>query len=159
MRKKYTSTPFNRFLVKWIPIFDTSLFLSICIGLPFCIFKAIFGLLVYRNVSTHAGIAVLVWAGIDILMNLLRTSFDFFKKETPIEFCLLSQIGRYFERTSIFLAIDTFLSFSIICGVLWAGWITQLSSGELFYWYLATTVNMLSLSLVNIMKQIAENSE
>jgi hypothetical protein len=159
MKRKYAKTPFNQFLLKCTRFFDRSLFLSSSVGLPFCIFKAIFGLLLCRQAGFKAGIIILLWAGIDIIMNLLRILYSILNKDAPFEFCLISQIGRYFDRPSLFLAIDTFLSFSIICWFMWSGWITMLKPNETFFWYLATTINLLSLSIVKIMKEIIENSD
>jgi hypothetical protein len=54
----------------------------------------------------------------------------------------------------VFLAIDTLLSFAIICFMLWSGWITHLTPVESFLWYVATTANLISLSLVSLYNEI-----
>ncbi len=54
----------------------------------------------------------------------------------------------------VFLAIDTLLTFSILCAMLWSGWITRLSLFESYLWYSATTMNLISLSLVGIYNEI-----
>jgi hypothetical protein len=38
--------------------------------------------------------------------------------------------------------------------MLWSGWITLLSRGELYLWYGATTLNLISLSLVSLYNEI-----
>jgi hypothetical protein len=58
------------------------------------------------------------------------------------------------HRPLAFLAVDTLLSFLIICSMLWSGWITHLSIPESFLWYGATTLNLISLSLVSIYNEI-----
>jgi len=68
----------------------------------------------------------------------------------PIEYCTIAQAGRLFKRPRLFLAIDTMVSFSIICLVLWSGWIVRLSQEESYFWYAATTLNLISISVVNI---------
>ena len=50
----------------------------------------------------------------------------------------------------MFLAFDTLVSFLIICITLWSGWITGLTPIESLLWYAATTLNLISLSLVII---------
>lgn len=50
----------------------------------------------------------------------------------------------------VFLAADTLLSFSIICVMLWSGWIMQLKQEESYLWYAATTLNLISISLVSL---------
>ena len=53
-----------------------------------------------------------------------------------------------------FLAFDTLLTFTIICTMLWSGWITLLKGLELHLWYAATTLNLISLSLVVLYNEI-----
>ncbi|NOY75544.1 MAG: hypothetical protein GXP32_07100 [Kiritimatiellaeota bacterium] len=43
-----------------------------------------------------------------------------------------------------------FLAFAIICLVLWSGWIAKLAWWELKLWLAATTVNLLSVGIVQI---------
>jgi hypothetical protein len=50
----------------------------------------------------------------------------------------------------LFLAIDTLIAFGIICFVLWSGWIKFLYINESYLWYAATTLNLISISVVNI---------
>ena len=54
------------------------------------------------------------------------------------------------DRPMVFLAVDTLLSFSIICLMLWSGWIMQLTQPEASLWYAATTLNLISISLVSL---------
>jgi hypothetical protein len=54
----------------------------------------------------------------------------------------------------VFLALDTLLSFSIICLMLWSGLITTLSPVEILFWYAATTLNLVSLSVVSLYNEI-----
>ena len=141
--------------------YRTSLFLAVTIGIPFCIFKYLFGLLAVRAGAGQSnfflimfGRVVIIWAAIDLLMNLARVFFNLLGRRPWIEFCLIAQIGRIFKRSSLLLAIDTFLSFSIICFVLWSGWIKNLSLYEAYLWYAATTLNLISISFVNIFSEM-----
>ena len=54
----------------------------------------------------------------------------------------------------VFLAIDTLLTFIIICTMLWSGWIATLTTFESYLWYAATTLNLISLSLVVLYNEI-----
>ncbi len=146
--------------------YRTSLFLAITIGIPFCIFKYLFGLLAVRvgmgpsNVFLILfGQIVMIWAAIDVLMNLTKILFNILRYRPTIEFCLIAQIGHIFNRSSLFLAIDTLLSFSIICFVLWSGWIKILNRYESYLWYAATTLNLISISFVNIFSELHLNAE
>jgi hypothetical protein len=54
----------------------------------------------------------------------------------------------------VFLAFDTLLTFGIISAMLWTGWIATLTPVESFLWYAATTMNLISLSLVSLYNEI-----
>ena len=136
--------------------FRSPFFLSFTIGIPFCIYKFIFGSLAIRNgmggvtALILLGDLIIVWAAFDLTMNITRAGLDLFGRSNVIEYCTIAQIGRYFHATGVFLAFDTLVSFLIICITLWSGWITQLNTIESFLWYAATTLNLISLSLVII---------
>jgi len=132
-------------------------FLSLTIGIPFCIFKLLFGVTAFRTGTPGfviLGAVVVVWACLDLLMNTCRSAFDLAGRPAPFEYCTIAQIGRLVHRPLAFLAVDTLLSFLIICSMLWSGWITHLSIPESFLWYGATTLNLISLSLVSIYNEI-----
>jgi hypothetical protein len=138
----------------YLRFFRSPAFLAATVGIPFCIFKFLFGLLAFRVGTEHgnflapAGIVIIAWAGTDIAMNGARAVLDFRGRRDLIEFCSLAQIGRIIGASSLFLALDTFLSFSIICYTLWSGWIRLLLPFETELWNAATTLNLISLSLV-----------
>lgn len=136
-------------------IFLSPTFQALTIGVPFCVFKLIFGLLALRAGASSVSLSVLAWLVItwalaDLIMNLARVYFHLSGREAPIEYCTIAQAGQLFKRPGLFLAIDTLLSFSIICFVLWSGWITLLGRQETYFWYAATTLNLISVSVVNI---------
>lgn len=144
--------------------FLTPTFQALTIGVPFCIFKLLFGVLSIRTSTAHSsfqvcfGWLVIVWASVDLVMNLARVFYHMSGRESPVEYCTIAQAGRFFGRPRLFLAIDTFLSFSIICFVLWSGWIKDLGIVESYLWYAATTLNLISISLVNIWLELGRRS-
>jgi len=135
-------------------------FLSFTIGIPFCIYKLLFGVTAVRigsaasSVLTIFGWFVIAWAGLDLLMNTGRVLLDLLHQPERWEYCTIAQAGRFFHMPMVFLAIDTLLSFAIICFMLWSGWITHLTQVESFLWYAATTANLISLSLVSLYNEI-----
>lgn len=138
-------------------LFVRPFFLSLTIGIPFCVFKAIFGLSAVR--AGTPGIAafgwlVIAWAGADLAMNVGRSLHDLAGRRAPFEYCTIAQLGRWLGRPTVFLAIDTLLSFAIICAMLWSGWIARLSQGEAYLWYGATTLNLISLSIVSLYNEL-----
>ena len=140
--------------------FRRPFFLSFTIGIPFCAFKLLFGLSAVREGAQDApyltvfGIVIIVWAMADLLMNICRSLLDLLHRPAPFEYCTIAQLGRIVRMPMVFLAVDTLLTFSIICAMLWSGWIAHLPEGELFLWYAATTMNLISLSLVSIYNEI-----
>lgn len=141
--------------------FTTPAFQALTIGLPFSAFKMLFGLLCWRAGLGQApsplsllGMMIMAWAAIDLFMNLARIAFHLGGRPSPIEYCIVAQAGRLIGRPRLFLALDTLASFSIICIVLWSGWISFLSRQESWIWIAATTLNLISVSFVNIWMEL-----
>ena len=136
--------------------FIRPVFLSLTIGIPFCFFKLLFGITALRiGIGTSPplvwfGWAVIIWAAADLLMNTGRSVLDLLGHPSNFQYCTIAQAGSIVGRPLVFLAIDTFLSFAIICFMLWSGWITELTKVEAYLWYAATTMNLISLSVVSI---------
>jgi hypothetical protein len=141
-------------------VFQRPFFLSLTIGIPFCIFKLLFGITIVRAGTAENlflivfGWLVLSWATADLLMNTGRSILDLLHRPAPFEYCTIAQAGRYFHKPVVFLAVDTLLAFCIVCAMLWSGWITRLTLFESYLWYSATTMNLISLSLVGIYNEI-----
>lgn len=136
-------------------IFLSPAFQALTIGVPFCVFKLLFGLLALRagELSVYLCVSAwlfMAWALADLIMNLVCAFCNLTGRVSPVEYCTIAQAGRFLKRPRLFLAIDTLFSFSIICFVLWSGWITLLNRQESYFWYAATTLNLISVSVVNI---------
>jgi len=133
-------------------------FQALTIGIPFCVFKLLFGIQCIRMGTDSKlvgfGALVIIWASADLSMNVLRAAFDLLGKTSPVEFCTIAQAGRIIGRPKVFLAVDTLVSFSIICAVLWSGWIGHLSPGESRIWNAATTLNLISISIVALSTEL-----
>ncbi len=147
-------------------IFSRPAFLGLTIGVPFCVFKLLFGLTAWRTGSDSGlellslfGLAIMIWASADLVMNAGRSILDLLDRPAMFEYCTLAQLGRVFDIPLIFLALDTLLTFGIICAMLWSGWITTLSTVEAYLWYAATTMNLISLSLVSLYNEIRRKRE
>jgi hypothetical protein len=140
--------------------FTRPLFLSLTIGVPFCIFKLLFGITLVRIGSelpgpvSVLGWGVTMWAMADLVLNLGREVYDLLGRQAPFEYCTIAQAGRFFSMPMVFLAVDTLITFIIICTMLWSGWIASLSKFEGYLWSAATTMNLISLSLVVLYNEI-----
>jgi len=130
--------------------FQSPTFQALTIGIPFCAFKLLFGALALRSGFLAFGYLIILWAGADLIMNTSRIYFDRSGRASPVEYCTIAQAGRIFGRPRLFLALDTMLSFGIICLVLWSGWIKLLDLSEAYLWYAATTMNLMGIAVVNI---------
>ncbi|HNX10454.1 MAG TPA: hypothetical protein PKL29_10075 [Methanothrix sp.] len=144
--------------------FTSPAFQALTIGVPFCTYKLLFGLLAGRvgleqskDLLFVLSWLILAWALVDLLMNMIRVVYFLAGWPSPVEYCIIAQAGRLFHRPSLFLAIDTLVSFSIICFVLWSGWIAFLSQLESYLWNAATTLNLISISFVNIWMELRRN--
>jgi len=143
--------------------FERPFFLSFTIGIPFCVFKLLFGATAIQMGKPDdiflliLGGMVVIWALTDLMMNIGRSALDLLDRPAPFEFCIIAQAGRVFHKPRVFLGIDTLLTFGIICAMLWSGWITKLTSFEAYLWYAATTLNLISLSLVAIYHEMQMN--
>jgi hypothetical protein len=140
--------------------FQRPVFLSLTIGIPFCLFKLLFGIVAFRLGTegdpqlAFLGRIILVWATADLMMNVGRSLFDLAHRNARFEYCTIAQLGRIFNKPLLFLALDTLITFSIICAMLWLGWITRLNTPEIILWYMATTMNLISLSLVALYNEL-----
>jgi len=140
--------------------FTRPIFLSLTIGVPFCIYKMLFGIVLVRLGSTvpgpisALGWLVIAWSLADLALNVGREIYDLTGRPAPFEYCTIAEIGRFFHRPMAFLAADTLVTFSIICTMLWSGWIASLTGIESMLWAAATTLNLISLSLVVLYNEI-----
>jgi hypothetical protein len=146
-------------------LFQTPTFQALTIGVPFCIFRLLFGILSIRTSTMQSsslvsfGWLIIAWASSGPGYEPGKSVLSHLGRESPFEYCTVAQAGRIFGRPRLFLAIDTFLpSFSIICFVLWSGWIKNLNTTESYIWYAATTLNLISISLVNVWMELGRRS-
>ncbi len=139
--------------------FKTSAFAALTIGVPFCVFKGLFGFLLVDNKYAVIGAACIAWAVADCAMNLVRAGMELAgARDSSLQFCLLGQLGARFGRRDLLMAMDTLLAFAIICGVLWSGWIAQLPPWGHALWLGATTVNLMSLAIMHVWLEIARGA-
>ena len=140
--------------------FTRPIFLSLTIGIPFCMYKLLFGIVLTRIGSADPvpiavfGWLVIVWSLADLTMNVGREIYDLMARPAPFEYCTIAEIGRFFHRPMAFLAADTLITFTIICTMLWSGLIATLTGIESMLWATATTLNLISLSLVVLYNEI-----
>ncbi|MGV8120091.1 MAG: hypothetical protein AB2L14_10070 [Candidatus Xenobiia bacterium LiM19] len=133
---------------------NASLFAIITIGIPFCIYKFLFGILVIRNHQPILGWLIIIFTLSDIGINLFRFFHILAGRRPPLAPCTLAQIGRIFNLESLFTAVDKVLAFSIICFILWSKWVALFSPLERTIWLAGATINFVSLSVIAIWTEI-----
>ncbi|MCG6538155.1 MAG: hypothetical protein L7F78_26435, partial [Syntrophales bacterium LBB04] len=74
-------------------IFRSPTFQALTIGVPFCIFKLLFGVLsirtgaAYSPIFVYFGQLVITWSAIDLFMYIARVFFDLSGRSPPVEYC------------------------------------------------------------------------
>ncbi|MCK5844751.1 MAG: hypothetical protein KAG97_08600 [Victivallales bacterium] len=127
-----------------------TVFLVLTIGYPFSVFKALCGRVALDSGHEIIGSVMLLWGVSDFVLNSIELLLALFRVKRDRVYCVLAWMGSLFGRRRLFLEMDTLLAFSIICLVLWSGWIAKLAPIELNLWLAATTVNLLSVGIVQI---------
>ncbi len=116
----------------------------ITIGLPFCAFKILSGLLWGQHWLTALGL-------IDLVINVLNLAFLIITRKRFMDACLLSLMVRKFKRPSpqrksmwqdFGNSLDVFLSFSIVAIMIGGQFLQILSANHMNLWNLAVILNV-----------------
>lgn len=132
-------------------LYDASL-----VGVPFGIFKVAAGWTMSANGLPLAGQLVMLWGVIDVLLNLAAMVGG------RHAYCLLAMIGRWLDGRrgdhweERLLALDTFLSFGIVSGMIWFRFLPALPRLLGRTWDLAVIGNVMGVGaerLYNALRQ------
>lgn len=116
----------------------------ITIGLPFCVFKMVTGLLM--NQSWLVGLGIL-----DFLINGVNLISMVFLRKRVFDACSLSFLVRIFKKPSkdhqekwqdFGNALDVLLSFSLVALVIGGGYIQEVPPQQLWFWNLSVVLNV-----------------
>jgi hypothetical protein len=116
----------------------------ITIGLPFCAFKILSGLLWGQHWLTALGL-------IDLVINVLNLGFLIITRKRLMDACLLSLIVRKFKRPSpqrksmwqdFGNSLDVFLSFTIVAIMIGGQFLQLLPANHMNLWNLAVILNV-----------------
>ena len=116
----------------------------ITIGLPFCAFKILSGLLWGQHWLTALGL-------IDLVINVLNLGFLIITRKRLMDACLLSLIVRKFKRPSpqrksmwqdFGNSLDVFLSFTIVAIMIGGQFLKLLPANHMNLWNLAVILNV-----------------
>ncbi len=120
-------------------------------GIPFAVFKLGGGLAAAQDIAPALGVAIVVWAGIDVLLNGLALVWP-----RRFAFCLLANLGRLIDRRGgggheqFWLAVDTLLAFAIVASMIWFGRTATLPGEVIAAWELAVIASVLGVGVQRV---------
>ncbi len=129
-------------------------------GIPFAIYKMGGGWYVLHHISPPLGVAMMLWGGLDILINVCSALLP-----QRCSYCLLSNLGRQLQRRgwhangeAVLLGVDTLLSFTIVAAMIGFGALPlqPVVAGNI--WNLAVICNVLAVGLIQIREALREQS-
>jgi hypothetical protein len=116
-------------------------------GIPFGVFKVGAGWYACAFVNPVFGYIVIAWGVLDVLLNIVSLGWP-----RSVSYCFLSNIGRRidvhaggenWEQT--LLAVDTFLTFVIVAGMIWFRQLPLLPPVLGRLWDLAVVCNVIGV--------------
>ncbi len=128
----------------------------ITIGLPFCAFKILSGLLWGQHWLTALGF-------IDLVINVLNLGFLIITRKRLMDACLLSLMVRKFKRPSpqrktmwqdFGNSLDVFLSFTIVAIMIGGQFLQLLPAHHMNIWNLAVILNVFGAGYGRVMNSI-----
>jgi hypothetical protein len=119
-------------------------------GIPFAIFKLGAGVWLEAHFNQALGVALIVWGGLDIALNLISLAFP-----DRFSYCLLSNFGRQFEKRdsgdrrweAVSLAADTLFAFLIVSAMIWLRLLPELPPGIGRVWDVAVVANIVGVGV------------
>ena len=124
----------------------------VTVGLPFCAFKVLTGLVLVHTAALRPfGVALVALGVIDLGINLTNLFALLVAHRRLTGVCLadvvLRWLGRNGPHADLGLAIDVFMSFVLVAVVIGAGLLAHLPRWALVSWNVAVVVNVLGAGL------------
>lgn len=138
----------------WLPSSEI-----LTVGLPFCVFKIISGVIALSLPwFWPAGYALIALGVIDLLFNAVNLGSLLFLHRRATSVCLsdllVQKIKRGAPDAELGLALDVFLSFALVALVVGAGGIGHMSARELALWNTAVVLNVLGAGIGRLMSAL-----
>jgi hypothetical protein len=126
------------------------------VGLPFCVFKALTGVIALHTAVAAAGYALLALAAVDTVLNLVNLAGLVLVRRRPVGTCLTAlAFGR---GNDVGIALDVFLSFSLVALVVGAGLLARLPAAALPVWNAAVVLNVLGAGGGRLLEAVRRRS-
>ena len=114
------------------------------VGGPFCAFKLLTGLIALESAAfAPLGYALLALGTIDLVLNVINFLSLVVVKRRITAVCLTDLALRRFGDANIGLAVDVFLSFTLVAVVIAFGLLLRVPAWALPIWNLAVVLNVL----------------
>lgn len=113
----------------------------VTVGLPFCAFKIVAGLIALPSALAPLGYALLGLGSVDLVLNAINlvTLVGAHRRVSGI--CLAEVVFGQ-RRDDLALALDMFVSFSLVAAVVGLGLIARIPSRAMPIWNLAVVLNV-----------------
>jgi hypothetical protein len=113
------------------------------VGLPFCVFKGLTGLIACG--MSPAGYVLVALGLVDLGLNLVNLGYLLVARRRAGALCVLEFAFRGRQRTggNLGLAVDMFFSFALVAIVVGAGLLPRLPAFALSLWNIAVVFNVL----------------
>lgn len=131
------ASPFQRWILPSAEI--------LTVGIPFCVFKLLTGLVALGSPFAPLGYALLALGTVDLALNLANLVALVVARRRISAVCLTDVLlrRRGSDDASLGLAIDVFLSFGLVALVVGCGLILRIPAWALPIWNLAVVLNVL----------------
>jgi hypothetical protein len=110
------------------------------VGLPFCAFKIVTGLVALHTAFAPLGYALLALGTVDLVLNGLNLITLVVARRRLTGVCLAEIVLR--DRHDLALALDVFLSFSLVAAVVGLGLIVRIPAWATPIWNFAVVLNV-----------------
>lgn len=127
----------------------------VTVGLPFCAFKLLTGLVLLQLPAFRVlGFLLLACGAVDLLINLLNVGSLAFTGRRVLGVCLTDVLLRSRERTDLGIALDVFLSFGLVAVVIGGGLLLRLPGWALACWNAAVILNVLGAGIGRLLSAL-----
>ena len=124
----------------------------VSVGLPFCVFKALTGVIALHASLRPAAYALLALAAIDTVLNLVNLAGLLVVGRRVVGTCFTAvALGR---GNDVGIALDVFLSFSLVALVVGAGLLAHLPAPALPVWNTAVVLNVLGAGIGRLLEAV-----
>ena len=135
------------------PLPRSELLEVVTVGLPFCVFKALGGVLLDASGQRAAALILVTWAAADFVFNLWNLGGLLFVRRRIVGTCTLAALGgartggRHSRGAELGTALDVLVSFVLVACVVGLGFIPRFTPEALRLWNGAVVLNVLGAGL------------